>query len=143
MTSPIFLHELPIEQLKKLSEGDIYQIQKAEKLYWKNKPCTKYAVVVNGAKTRDGGLVRATSGCKIYDLSVALVGDEAIYADGSTAKIITGCGSVLKIEKVSAAMVGSQLENGDEIIDSPNTSLVFCLYHDVPRPIGFLSNVKE
>lgn len=99
---------------------------------------------MNGAKTRNGGLVRATGDfCKIYGMSVALVGDEAIYADGSTAKIISGCGNALKIEKVSAAVVGSQLENGDEIIDSPNTSLVFCLYHDVPRPKGFLDNIEE
>ena len=33
MTSPIFLHELPEEQLKKLSQDDIQKIHQAEQLY--------------------------------------------------------------------------------------------------------------
>ncbi|WP_262447192.1 hypothetical protein [Acinetobacter pittii] len=38
MTSPIFLQDLPIEQLEKLSKNDIQKISNAEKLYWDNKP---------------------------------------------------------------------------------------------------------
>lgn len=52
MTSPIFLRDLPYEKLQELSENDIQQILKAENLYWKNKPFTKYYIVVNGAKTK-------------------------------------------------------------------------------------------
>ncbi len=60
MTSPIFLRDLPYEKLQELSENDIQQILKAENLYWKNKPFTKYYIVVNGAKTKNGGLIRAS-----------------------------------------------------------------------------------
>ena len=45
MTSPIFLRDLPYEKLQELSENDIQQILKAENLYWKNKPFTKYYIV--------------------------------------------------------------------------------------------------
>lgn len=47
-----FLRDLPYEKLQELSENDIQQILKAENLYWKNKPFTKYYIVVNGAKTK-------------------------------------------------------------------------------------------
>lgn len=57
MTNPIFLENLSLEQLEKLSENDIQQILKAEKVYWETKPFTKYYVAVNGAKTKDGGLL--------------------------------------------------------------------------------------
>ncbi len=52
MTSPTFLHELPEEQLKKLSHDDIQKIIKAEQLYWENKPYTSYYIAVNGSKTK-------------------------------------------------------------------------------------------
>ena len=61
MTSPTFLHELPKEQLKNLSQEDIQKIHRAEQLYWDNKPYTKFYAAFNGAKTRNGGLVRASS----------------------------------------------------------------------------------
>ena len=52
MTSPIFFHELPIEQIKKMSEEDIEQTIKAEQLYYDNKPHTIYSLAVNGAKKK-------------------------------------------------------------------------------------------
>ena len=140
MTSPIFLHELPEEQLKKLSQDDIQKINHAEQLYWNHKPYTKFYIAFNGAKTRDGGLIRAsTDTYKVKGISLALVGDEAIYADGSTAKIISGAGNAIIVHDRSAALVGSPLENGDEIIDSPITSHVLRLYHDAIIPEGFMS----
>ena len=61
MTSPTFLHQLPEEQLKKLSQDDIQKIHQAEQLYWNHKPYTKFYAAFNGAKTRDGGLIRAST----------------------------------------------------------------------------------
>lgn len=55
MTSPIFLQDLPIEQLEKLSKNDIQKISNAEKLYWDNKPHIIYYVAVHGAKTQNDG----------------------------------------------------------------------------------------
>jgi len=143
MKNPIFLENLSLEQLEKLSENDIQQILKAEKVYWETKPFTKYYVAVNGAKTKDGGLIRASGySVKFKGISVAVVGDEAIYADGTTAKIITGAGEVLSIDKQSVALIGSRLDNNDEIIDSPNISICLRIYHDQPRPLGFLDNIN-
>lgn len=141
MTSPIFLNDLPKEQLKNLSKEEIEQLQRAEALYWANKPRKMYYCAVNGAKTKLGGLVRASyKDFKIKNMSVARIGDEAIYPDGTTAKIITGAGSALVIDGKSAALIGSRLENGDEIIDSPNTSLAISIFPDVPKPKGFLDH---
>ncbi|MEQ1420285.1 PAAR domain-containing protein [Acinetobacter indicus] len=139
MTSPIFLHELPEDQLKKLSEEDIRMIREAEQLYWDHKPHTKFYAAFNGAKTKKGGLVRAsTNTYQVKGISLALVGDEAIFADGSTAKIISGAGHAITVHNRSAALIGSPLENGDEIIDSPITSHILRLYHDAMIPKGFM-----
>lgn len=143
MSSPIFLVDLTPEQLEKLSENDIQQILKAEKLYWETKPFTEYYVAVNGAKTKGGGLIRASGySAKFKGVSVAVVGDEAIYADGTTAKIITGAGEALTIRDHSVALIGSHLDNNDEIIDSPNISIFLRIYHDQPKPLRFLDNVN-
>lgn len=140
MTSPTFLHELSEEQLKKLSQDDIQKIHQAEQLYWNHKPHTKYYAAFNGSKTKKGGLVRASNHAyKVNGISLALVGDEAIYLDGSTAKIISGAGFFLNVDGRAAALIGSLLENGDEIIDSPVTSHVLRLYHDATIPEGFMN----
>lgn len=141
MTSPIYLKDLPIEQLEKLTENDILEISNAEQLYWNNKPHTIYHVAVNGAKSKNGGLVNASSnGVKIKGLSIARVGDEVIYADGTTSKIISGAGTACIIEGSSVALVGSRLENGDEIIESPNTSIAIRIFKDQLAPKNFLSH---
>lgn len=141
MTSLTFLRDLSYEQLQDLSENDIQQILNAENLYWQNKPFTKYYIAVNGAKTKNGGLIRASGHhSKLKGISLALVGDEAIYADGTTAKIITGAGEALTIEGQSVALIGSRLDNNDEIIESPNKSVYICIYNDGPKPLDFLNN---
>lgn len=141
MTSPIFLQDLSIEQLEKLSENDIQQISNAEQLYWNNKPHTIYHVAVHGAKSQNGGLVNASSNVgKIGGLSIARVGDEVIYADGTTSKIISGAGTACIVDGSPVALVGSRLENGDVIIDSPNTTIAIRTYKDQPLPQNFLSH---
>ncbi|MGA6311503.1 hypothetical protein ACPD94_18445, partial [Acinetobacter baumannii] len=93
-------------------------------------------------KQKNGGLIRASGySPKFKGISIALVGDEAIYADGTTAKIITGAGEALTIRDHPVALIGSHLDNNDEIIDSPNKSVYICIYHDQPKPLGFLSNI--
>lgn len=61
-----------------------------------------------------------------------------IYADGTVAKIISGVGKVCIVEGLSAALVGSQLDNGDEIIDSPNCTVAINIFKGEPLPDGFL-----
>lgn len=141
MTSPIFLQDLPIEQLEKLSKNDIQKISNAEKLYWDNKPHIIYYVAVHGAKTQNDGLVNVSStNTKIKGLSIARVGDEVIYADGTTSKIISGAGTACIVDGSPVALVGSRLENGDEIIESPNNTIVIRIYKDQALPQNFLSH---
>ena len=139
IASPNFLHELPIEQLQQMSQEDIEQTLKAEQLYFQHRPKTMYYIAVNGSKTKQGGLVKAsaTQG-KIGDLSIARIGDDVIYADGTIAKIISGAGKVCIVEGLSAALVGSQLDNGDEIIDSPNRTVAINIFKGETLPEGFL-----
>lgn len=141
MASPTFFHELPEEQLKKLSQEDIQKIHRAEQLYWENKPYTTYAVALNGARTKKGGIIRASEySFRVSGIPLALVGDEATYSDGSTSKIISGLGVALTVFGHSLALVGSYLENGDVIIETPETSFEFRLYHDDSIPKGFLDH---
>ena len=91
MTSPTFLHELPIEQLQQMSQEEIEQTLKAEQLYFQHRPKTLYYFAVNGSKTKNDGLVKASAiQHTIGGLAIARVGDEFIYADGTTSKIISG-----------------------------------------------------
>jgi len=141
MKDRMFLHKLSIEQLEILSESEIQQIHNAEQAYWNNKPHTLYYVATHGAKSQKGGLVNATSHVvKIDDLSLARVGDEVIYADGTTSKIICGAGTACIVDGLPVALVGSHLENGDVIIESPNTSITIRIFEDQPISENFLSH---
>lgn len=141
MKDRMFLHKLSIEQLEALSESEIQEIYNIEQIYWNNKPHTLYYVATHGAKSKNGGLVNATSHMvKVAGLSLARVGDEVIYADGTTSKIISGAGNVCVVDGLPVALVGSHIENGDVIIESPNTSLVIRIFKDQPIPENFLGH---
>ena len=130
MTSPIFFNELPIEQTLN-----------AEQLYYDNKPHTTYYLATNGAKTRQGGLLKASSDVwKVRELSIGRVGDDVIYADGTISKIISGAGDVCIVDGASVALIGSRLENGDEIVDSSATGITIRIFKDQPTPKNFLSH---
>jgi hypothetical protein len=85
-----------------------------------------YLIVTEGSLTRDGGTVFSEYNgqqLEIEDgvrLNVSLVGNEVRYPDGTTAKISTGAGNT---SGDSAALVGSSLDNGDEILSSPQRSV--------------------
>ena len=130
MTSPIFFNELPIEQTLN-----------AEQLYYDNKPHITYYLAVNGVKTKQGGLVKASSDVwKVKGLSIGRVGDDVIYADGTISKIISGAGDVCIVDGASVALIGSRLENGDEIVDSSATGITIRIFKDQPTPKNFLSH---
>ena len=140
MASPIFLQELSIEQLQQISPQDVEQTLKAEQLYFKNLPKTNYYLAVNGSKTKSGGLVKASvTQAKINGLSIARVGDSVIYADGTIATIVSGAGQVCIVDGISAALVGSHLDNGDEVIDSPNNTIAISIFKGETLPKGFLT----
>lgn len=111
-----------VEQLAKMDEKA--QTLIAERNAWNlAHPVTAaYLIATEGSLTRDGGTVFCEYSGQQIELedgtlvNVALIGDEVRYPDGTTAKISTGVGNT---SHKSVALVGSSLDNGDEIISSP------------------------
>jgi hypothetical protein len=84
---------------------------------------TTYRFAVKGATTRLGGVLReATSDHPIREIhrNAACVGDFIEYADGTRAQIVTGVGLPDRPGFRPLAVVGSLLDNGDAITDSPD-----------------------
>lgn len=83
-----------------------------------------YRIAVDGSLTRDGGTVSAAYNGNEIELSdgskvnVALVGDDVVYPNGGTAKIVTGAGRMSEVNGRGVALVSSRLDNGDEIIST-------------------------
>jgi len=98
----------------------------------------RFAVV--GSLTRRGGVIRhASGGATTGGLQLARVGDKVIYADGSEATIISGAGKARVMQGVSAALVGSILDNGDEIISTPQSCSKLVFHEGREFPEGFLT----
>ncbi|NIF44728.1 hypothetical protein F3J14_28445 [Burkholderia sp. Tr-862] len=81
-----------------------------------------YRLAVRGATTARGGALREPSGT--WEVTphlgkAAVVGDLIHYQDGSTARVISGLGLVDGFDFAPLAFVGSELDNGDTITDSP------------------------
>jgi uncharacterized Zn-binding protein involved in type VI secretion len=92
-----------------------------------------YVAALNGAKTANGGEVIQGS-CSIQDSghTLLLVGDEAVYPDGSVAAITAGAGMAMVDDDRPVAIIGSPLSNGDTIVSSPITALTFDEPADAP-----------
>jgi len=104
----------------------------------------RFAVV--GSLTRRGGVVRHASGdATTGGLQVARVGDKVVYADGSEATIISGAGKTRIMQGASAALVGSMLDNGDEIISTPQScsKLVFREGRELPEGLLTMTGSKH
>lgn len=109
-------------------------------------PCTGiFRVAAEGSQTRDGGvIVKGTLGVefRLADSSEAAgarVGDCAIYPNGTMAQVVTGAGKA----NSQMALVGSRLSNGDEIINTPQGSLLLLQRKDVAWPDDFLPDVEN
>ncbi|AMG59178.1 PAAR domain-containing protein [Pantoea vagans] len=98
----------------------------------------RFAVV--GSVTRNGGVIRnATAGSTTGGYKMARVGDKVVYADGSEATIISGAGGARTMHGASAALVGSMLDNGDEIISTPQSRSKLVFREGDTLPEGFLT----
>lgn len=142
MNPNLFLSNLPQDEILKLSPEEMQERISAEQEFMNKQPHKDYLAATNGSKTKNGGLVRATINKRVEaeGYFVAAVGDEVIYEDGTTAKIISGAGEEGEIEGFEMAIVGSRLDNGDEIIDSLQSGFVFRIYDHKPIPKGFLNH---
>ncbi|USA52334.1 PAAR domain-containing protein [Acinetobacter sp. C32I] len=130
------------DEVSNLSIEEIHERIAAEQEFMNKQKHKKFFVATHGSKTKNGGLIRATINQKIKAQGhlLAVVGDEAIYEDGTTSKIISGAGEAGSIEGYDIALVGSRLENGDEIIESLQSVFEYRLYADREIPQGFLSH---
>ncbi|OXI46440.1 PAAR domain-containing protein [Burkholderia aenigmatica] len=82
----------------------------------------RYRLAVRGATTARGGVLREATG--MWDTGIRLgkagvVGDLVHYRDGSTARIVSGLGLTNNASFEPLAFVGSELDNGDTLTDSP------------------------
>lgn len=104
-----------------------------------------YRLATEGSQTRDGGVIERTSSAVTFTLDDgqevrgAHRGDQVIYPDGSSARIITGAGS----EYSDFAVVGSRLDNGDEIINTLQWAAVLVMRKGVSMPEDFLPPVSD
>ncbi|EKY1893482.1 PAAR domain-containing protein [Salmonella enterica subsp. arizonae serovar 35:z4,z32:-] len=104
-----------------------------------------------GALTQNGGKIEKASANDSFTLedgsevNRAMVGDYVVYPDGTRAKIINGSGSVnTNGNGVSYALVGSQLDNGDVIISTPQDYALLCQLDNSPAmPADFLASVAR
>ncbi|MBS1205257.1 MAG: hypothetical protein H6R25_2156 [Proteobacteria bacterium] len=65
-------------------------------------------------------------------------GDEVVYPDGTTARIVTGSGSDFQKGGKSIALVGSRLSNGDVIISTPQAGCTLNELKGLPMDADFL-----
>jgi hypothetical protein len=104
-----------------------------------------YRIATEGSLTRDGGVIQQGTAPLVFTLEsgqevrAAQKGDYVVYADGSTAQIVTGAGQ----ENSHVALVGSRLCNGDEIINTLQGGFLIVGREGVPMVEDFLPSIKE
>lgn len=76
-----------------------------------------------GSLARNGRALQQASGKSAAgSLHVVRTGDNVVYADGSEATTISGTGVARVLQEASAALAGSMLDYGDEIISTPQSA---------------------
>ncbi|MBC0856774.1 PAAR domain-containing protein [Pantoea stewartii] len=133
------------EQLAEMSDEARALIEE-QKVFCRSHPVNAiFRIATDGSLTRDGGIVRAadTGHQLMLDdgsyANVARAGDEVAYPDGRTAKVVTGAGEASAIDGTGVALVGSQLDNGDEIISTPQGHSWLVRREGVPMCQSFLA----
>jgi uncharacterized Zn-binding protein involved in type VI secretion len=79
-------------------------------------------LALRGSTTARGGVLREPGGEWNVDgarVKVGVIGDRVQYADGTTARVVSGLAMRTDPELARFAYVGSVLDNGDTITDSP------------------------
>lgn len=132
------------EQIAQSSE-EVRAIMLQQRAYLETHcPCAIYRIATEGSQTRGGGVIQ--QGTLPMDITlecgrsvrVAQKGDCVVYADGSTARIVTGAGE----ENSHLALVGSRLSNGDQIVNTPQGSGLFIAREGESMPADFLPSVE-
>ena len=148
-----YTNEISREHLRHLD--DLYRVQqqwdgcdekvlsfiRRQKAYVEaHPPIAIYRVATEGSQTRHGGTVQqATSPLEFtldngWKIRAAQKGDLVVYADGSTARILTTAGEA----NSNVALVGSRLSNGDEIVNTLQRRFMIIVREGVPMAADFL-----
>lgn len=132
------------EKKAAMSEGARQIVEEQEAFMREHPVVAIYRIAVDGALIQRGGVVRAAwNGAEIeldggQKVNIALEGDEAVYPDGTTARIVTGSGSKFQKSGQSIALVGSRLSNGDVIISTPQAGCTLNELKGLPMDADFL-----
>jgi hypothetical protein len=141
--SPEELKQLSPKQAQELIEQENLECEK-QQIENAKRPQKTYYAVTEGATTKNGGVVQvrySESGyVNLHEKRLATVGDLVIYPDGSTARIISGCGFCMTLNEFPVAINQSVLDNGDiiEVSGLLHNDLEITIYEDEPLPEGFL-----
>lgn len=127
-------------------DGQTLAIVSQQRTYQKaHPPIAIYRVATEGSQTREGGVIQqGTSPLELTSANgqpvrAAQKGDHVVYADGSTAQIITAAGE----SNSHVALVGSCLSNGDEIINTCQDVMLLIAREGVPMAEDFLPGFKQ
>ena len=148
--SPEYLRSLDVsnfteQQIAQFSE-QARTVVREQRAFIDAHPATAiYRCATEGSQTRMGGVIQR--GTVPYEIAlengrsvrIAYKGDDVLYADGCVAQIVTGAGRASS----DVALVGSLISNGDEIINTPQSSCVLVLREGLPMAEDFLPSIKE
>lgn len=127
-------------QLASFSEEALAIIEQQQAYARAHPPLAIYRVATEGSQTRNGGVIQHATAPMEFTLDngrqvrAAQKGDYVVYLDGSTAQIVTASGE----GNNHVALVGGHLSNGDEIINTPQSGLLFIARQGVPMAEDFL-----
>lgn len=132
------------DQRKTERDPEVLRIMAEQEAFYKNHPIDAiYRLAVVGSITRRGGVIAHTSSNQCWSSQphhhVALVGDSVVYPDGTQATITTGAGGHWQVEGKPVALVGSCLDNGDEITGTPQLDLMITRHQGIPMRPDFLT----
>jgi len=132
------------QQLDGVDEKVITFINRQKAFVKAHPPIAIYRVATEGSQTRNGATIQQVSSSLTFTLDngwkvrAARKGDQVVYADGSTARIVTAAGAA----NSNIALVGSRLSNGDEIINTLQRRFLIIVREGVPMAEDFLPALK-
>lgn len=133
------------KQLSGCNEQVLIMVNKQNAYRKAHPPIAIYRVAAEGSQTRNGGVIKKTTSQMAFKLAdgsqvrAAHKGDYVVYPDGTTAHIVTCAGEANN----HIALVGSTLNNGDEIINTPQSSVVLIAREGVQMADDFLMAIAK
>lgn len=134
------------EQIEGMADSARAIIAEQEEANRKHPVKKIYRFATVGSLTHRGGVIRETNHkAKMQTengemMSIALKGDVVVYPDGTTARTATSTGKSKTFNGVGIALVGSKLDNGDEIISTPQSGAMCVAREGLPSAEDFLAD---